>query len=137
MTKTMKIDGMMCGHCEARVKKALEAVEGVTEAVVSHTAGTAVVTLAAPVLPAVEVALFPETGVSRIAEVTLDYGLRTGLAATDLLRPDLVTVPAGAAPILMEVKWDAYLPDIIRRAVALPGRRAAAFSKYAQCRIYG
>lgn len=49
MTKTMKIEGMMCGHCEARVKKTLEALEGVTEAVVSHEAGTAVVTLAADV----------------------------------------------------------------------------------------
>lgn len=43
MEKTMKIEGMMCGHCEARVKKALEAVEGVTEAVVSHESGTAVI----------------------------------------------------------------------------------------------
>jgi Cu2+-exporting ATPase len=45
MTKTMKIEGMMCGHCEARVKKALEAVAGVQSAAVSHTAGTAVLTL--------------------------------------------------------------------------------------------
>lgn len=45
MTKTMHITGMMCGHCEARVKKTLEAIEGVTEAVVSHEAGTAIVTL--------------------------------------------------------------------------------------------
>lgn len=45
MTKTMKIEGMMCGHCEARVKKSLEALQGVTEALVSHEAGTAVVTL--------------------------------------------------------------------------------------------
>ena len=44
MEKTMKIEGMMCGHCEAAVKKALEAVEGVESAVVSHTTGTAVVT---------------------------------------------------------------------------------------------
>ena len=49
MTKTLYIDGMMCAHCEARVKKCLEALEGVTEAVVSHEAGTAVVTLTAPV----------------------------------------------------------------------------------------
>ena len=49
MTKTMKIEGMMCGHCEARVKKTLEAIDGVTEAVVSHEAGTAVVTLASDV----------------------------------------------------------------------------------------
>ena len=49
MEKTMKIEGMMCGHCEARVKKTLEGIEGVTEAKVSHTAGTAIVTLSAPV----------------------------------------------------------------------------------------
>lgn len=49
MTKTMKIEGMMCGHCEARVKKCLEALEQVTEAVVSHEAGTAVLTLNAEV----------------------------------------------------------------------------------------
>ena len=45
MTKTMKIEGMMCGHCEAAVKKALEALEHVDTAEVSHEAGTAVVTL--------------------------------------------------------------------------------------------
>ena len=45
MEKTMKIEGMMCGHCEAAVKKALEAVDGVTSAQVSHESGTAVVTL--------------------------------------------------------------------------------------------
>lgn len=49
MTKTMKIEGMMCGHCEARVKKCLEALPEVTEAVVSHENGTAVVTLSAEV----------------------------------------------------------------------------------------
>ena len=49
MEKTMKIEGMMCGHCEARVKKTLEKIEGVAEAQVSHTAGTAVLTLSAPV----------------------------------------------------------------------------------------
>ena len=45
MTKTMKIEGMMCGQCEARVKKSLETLDQVQEAVVSHEAGTAVVTL--------------------------------------------------------------------------------------------
>lgn len=49
MTKTMKIEGMMCGHCEARVKKTLEAITGVESVEVSHTEGTAVVTLNAPV----------------------------------------------------------------------------------------
>lgn len=49
MEKTLKIEGMMCGHCEATVKKALEALDGVQEAVVSHEAGTAVVKLSADV----------------------------------------------------------------------------------------
>lgn len=45
MKKTMKIEGMMCGHCEAAVKKALEALDGVKAAEVSHEAGTAIVSL--------------------------------------------------------------------------------------------
>ena len=49
MTKTMNIEGMMCGHCEARVKKALEALDAVSEAVVSHESGTAVVTLSSDI----------------------------------------------------------------------------------------
>ena len=49
MKKTMEIKGMMCGHCEARVKKTLEAIEGVTEAVVSHESGTAIVTMSTEV----------------------------------------------------------------------------------------
>ena len=49
MTKTMKIEGMMCGHCEARVKKALESLAAVDEAAVSHENGTAVVTLNAEI----------------------------------------------------------------------------------------
>ena len=69
--------------------------------------------------------------------VTLDYDIRTGLGCTDFLNPGCITVPAGAAPIILEVKWDTFLPDIIRDAVQLSGRRAGAFSKYAACRIYG
>ncbi len=53
LTKTLSIKGMMCEHCEAHVKKALEALPGVEEASASHTAGTAVVTLSAPVDDAV------------------------------------------------------------------------------------
>lgn len=49
MTETVNIKGMMCGHCEASVKKALEKLAGVEEAVVSHTSGTAELTLSAPV----------------------------------------------------------------------------------------
>ena len=69
--------------------------------------------------------------------VTFDYDIRTGLSCTDFLNSESVTIPAGDAPILMEVKWDDFLPTIIRDIVQMPGRRAAAFSKYAQCRIYG
>ena len=68
MEKTMHITGMMCGHCEARVKKALEAVDGVTEAKVSHEAGTAVVTLSKDVADdtlkkAVEAQDYPVTSI--------------------------------------------------------------------------
>ena len=49
MTKTMKIEGMMCPHCEMRVKKALEAMPGVTGAEVSHEKGSAVVSMDAAV----------------------------------------------------------------------------------------
>ena len=49
MKKTLHVEGMMCAHCEARVKKALEALPEVSEAVVSHTDGTAIVTLSAEV----------------------------------------------------------------------------------------
>lgn len=69
--------------------------------------------------------------------VTIDYNIRTGDFRTDFLNPETLTLPAGDSPILLEVKWDDYLPDIIRDAVTLPGRRVSAFSKYAQCRIYG
>lgn len=69
--------------------------------------------------------------------VTFDYDIRTGLKSTDFLNPACVTIPAGDAPILMEVKWDDFLPSVIRDVVQTPGRHAAAFSKYAQCRIYG
>ena len=69
--------------------------------------------------------------------VTLDYDIRMGLRCADFLNPDRITIPAGDAPIILEVKWDEFLPGVIRDAVQLMGRRASAFSKYAQCRIYG
>ncbi len=68
--------------------------------------------------------------------VTFDYDIRTGLGSTDFLNPDCTTIPAGAAGIILEVKWDNFLPSIIRDCVQMPGRRVSAFSKYAQCRIY-
>lgn len=69
--------------------------------------------------------------------VTLDSNIRTGLASTDFLSPDTVTVPTGKSEIILEVKWDEFLPDIVRDTVALKGVRSSAFSKYAACRIYG
>lgn len=68
--------------------------------------------------------------------VTLDYHIRSGLRCTDFLNPDCVTVPISDS-IILEVKWDEFLPDIIRDAVSLADRREGAFSKYAACRIYG
>ncbi len=68
--------------------------------------------------------------------VTFDYDIRTGLMCTDFLNWDCPTVPAGDPVIILEVKWDNYLPSIIRDCVQTPGRRVEAFSKYAQCRIY-
>ncbi len=69
--------------------------------------------------------------------VTLDYDIRTGLGCVDFLDTDCVTVPAGDAPMILEVKWDEFLPNVIRDAVQLEGRASSAFSKYAVCRIYG
>ncbi|MCR5174577.1 MAG: polyphosphate polymerase domain-containing protein [Oscillospiraceae bacterium] len=69
--------------------------------------------------------------------VTLDYDIRTGLNCTDFLNPEAITIPAGDAPLLVEVKWDEFLPSIIRDAVSIPDRRVGSFSKYAQCRVYG
>lgn len=74
--------------------------------------------------------------------VTLDDNIRTGLRCVDFLNPDCVTIPALSEPsrnasIVLEVKWDNFLPEIIRDAVQLEGRHTGAFSKYAACRIYG
>lgn len=69
--------------------------------------------------------------------VTIDSDIRCGEYRTDFLNPDTITVPAGNSPIILEVKWDNYLPDIIRDAASVPNRRANAFSKYAHCRIFG
>ena len=69
--------------------------------------------------------------------ITLDDNIRTGLSCTDFLNSGCVTIPAGGAPVILEVKWDEYLPDLIRDAVQLDSCRACAFSKYAACRMYG
>ena len=69
--------------------------------------------------------------------VTLDYGIRTGLGRVDFLNPNCPTIPVPGSPAILEVKWDAFLPDVIRDAVQLEGRRSVPFSKYAACRMYG
>lgn len=68
--------------------------------------------------------------------VTLDYDIRTGLRSTDFLNPNCVTIPVEDNPIILEVKWDAFLPSVIRDIVQLEGRHTAAFSKYAACRNF-
>lgn len=68
--------------------------------------------------------------------VTLDYQIRTALRCTDFLNPDCVTVPVPGSPCILEVKWDNYLPDVIRDAVQLGDRHSTAYSKYAACRMY-
>lgn len=69
--------------------------------------------------------------------VTLDYDIRTGLGSLDFLNPDAFLIPASDKTIVLEVKWDAFLPAIIRTAVNLEGRETTSFSKYAVCRRYG
>lgn len=69
--------------------------------------------------------------------VTLDYDIRTGIQCIDFLNSDCLMIPAGDSGIILEVKWDEFLPSIIRDVVQLTGRRVTAFSKYAACRIYG
>ena len=68
--------------------------------------------------------------------VTLDYNIRTGLSSTDFLNPDVLTIPVPEDPIILEVKWDGFLPEVIGMAVGLDNRRVGAYSKYAACRAY-
>lgn len=68
--------------------------------------------------------------------VTLDYDIRTGMNSVDFLNPNSLTVPVPRNPIILEVKWDEFLPDCIKMAVALDNRGVGAFSKYAACRSY-
>ena len=68
--------------------------------------------------------------------VTIDFDIRTGLWYTDFLDVDCVTVPVPEDPIILEVKWDDFLPSVIRDVVQLEGRRVRSFSKYEACRMY-
>lgn len=69
--------------------------------------------------------------------VTLDYNIRSAMTSVDFLNAQCVTVPVCGDTTVLEVKWDEFLPDIIRDAVQLKDAHSGAFSKYAACRIYG
>ena len=69
--------------------------------------------------------------------ITFDYDIRTGLQCTDFLDPHCLTVPVPDDPILLEVKWDEFLPSVIRDAIQLEGRQSSGYSKYAACRSFG
>ena len=69
--------------------------------------------------------------------VTIDEDIRMGTNVRDFLIPGAQSMPAGHGEIILEVKWDEFLPGPIRRAVRLDSRRTGAFSKYQACRIYG
>lgn len=68
--------------------------------------------------------------------VTLDYNIRTALFCTDFLNPHCTTIPVSDSPCILEVKWDNFLPDVIRDMVQLGDRHNTAYSKYAACRMY-
>ncbi|MEA4890669.1 MAG: polyphosphate polymerase domain-containing protein [Clostridiaceae bacterium] len=81
-----------------------------------------------------EAFIFPAGNV----RVTLDSHIRTGLSSVDLLKPDLPTFAANLdGQQVLEVKYDAYLPDLIADLVQVENRQATALSKYAVCRIHG
>ena len=68
--------------------------------------------------------------------VTLDYNIRAG-APQNYFDPYTPTLPTRGPWCILEVKWDDFLPDFVRDLIYIPGRRTAAFSKYAACRVYG
>lgn len=68
--------------------------------------------------------------------VTLDYDIRTGLYATNLFDASAPTMKAGNGEIILEVKYDDFLPDVIRDVVSLGGVMETAFSKYSACRQF-
>ena len=68
--------------------------------------------------------------------ITLDYNIRTGMSCIDFLNNASITVPIANNPMILEIKWDEYLPDIIKDIIQLNSGRIGAFSKYAACRMY-
>ena len=68
--------------------------------------------------------------------ITLDRNIRTGLSPLDLFRPERLALRPLEGRTVLEVKYDAFLPDLVRLAVQIPDRRAGACSKYALCRRF-
>ena len=68
--------------------------------------------------------------------ITLDREIRTGLGSVDFLNPEIFQLRVMEQSTVLEVKYDAYLPELVRMAVQVPGRQAAACSKYALCRRF-
>ena len=68
--------------------------------------------------------------------LTIDYDIKTGLSSIDFLNPNCSLINVKESPIILEVKWDNYLPDIVRDAIQLPFVTSEAYSKYAACRMY-
>ena len=68
--------------------------------------------------------------------ITVDRNLRTGLGSTDFLNTELCHADVADGVAVLEVKYDEFLPELVRMAVAIPNRRASAYSKYAVCRRY-
>ena len=68
--------------------------------------------------------------------VTIDYGIKTGLSSKNFFSKDCPTVSVPDNPIVLEVKWDEFLPTVIRNAIQIGDRKTSAFSKYATCRVY-
>lgn len=69
--------------------------------------------------------------------ITFDYNLRTGLNCTDLFNFTAPLASTNAGEILVEVKYDEFLPDVMRDILQINNRRSSAFSKYGACRMYG
>ena len=67
--------------------------------------------------------------------VTLDYNIRTNATCYNFLNPVTAVIPVKDAPMILEVKWDEYLPDIIKDVIRMDSHSQGAFSKYAACRI--
>ncbi len=69
--------------------------------------------------------------------ITFDSNIRTGLYHNKFFEGPFCTAPTEDESIILEVKYDAFLPEIMEKAVRVPNRQASAFSKYAICRMYG